>query len=57
MKTIRTLTNGKEHITLISEGYRHEIPERNCIVIDTVQNVLIELRDEGFKRIDIQYVD
>lgn len=46
--TIRILSNNKEHITLITDGYRQQIPERDCVVFDTLENVLDELIDDGY---------
>lgn len=51
---IKTLSNGKEHIHLLSEGYRQEIPERHLVLTDTAISVLSELLDDGYKVIQTE---
>ena len=43
MKEIRIYKKGDEQITMISEGYRHTIPEKNYTCTDTLQNMIYRM--------------
>lgn len=45
------LTNGSEKLTLVSNGYKQTIKERNEVFTDTRINAIAMLRKQGFREV------
>jgi hypothetical protein len=51
MTKTTVFTNGSETITLVSNGYKQMIKERNEVFTDTRVNAITMLRKQGFNEV------